>query len=74
MPALFDKFRSRVYKTLRSETGNGLLPVRLAKGAALYANDVVGRPLAPASELDERRELDQKIAEQKREAAEVVGT
>jgi hypothetical protein len=38
-----------------------LLPVRLTKGAALYANDVVGRPLAPASELDERCELEPAI-------------
>lgn len=67
---MLESLRTRLYGVLASETGNGFLPVRLAKGAALYANDVVGRPLAPASELDERRELERQIAENKREQAE----
>jgi len=67
MPALLDKFRSRVYSTLRSDLGDRFLPVRLARGAARYANDVVGRPFAPPSELKERREFERKTAERAEE-------
>lgn len=56
--ATLDEIRSVVYGTLRSKAGNGLLPVRLVRGAALYANDVVGRPFAPAQEIAERREFE----------------
>lgn len=70
MPALLDKFRSRVYGTLRSEVGNGLLPVRLIRGAAQYANDVAGRPFAPQSELDERRELETRMDNEREAKAE----
>lgn len=66
---MLERIRTRLYGALASDSGNSFLPVRLAKGAALYANDVVGRPLAPASELDERRELEVRIAERKREEA-----
>lgn len=69
---MLESLRTRLYGVLASDAGNGFLPVRLAKGAALYANDVVGRPLAPSSELDERRELEAAIAEQKREQAEAA--
>jgi glutaredoxin len=66
---MLESIRTRIYGVLASKTGNGFLPVRLAKGAALYANDVVGRPLAPATELDERRETERAIAEKKAAAA-----
>ena len=64
---MLESLRTRLYGVLASKTGNGFLPVRLAKGAALYANDVVGRPLAPAGELAERRELERQLAERRRE-------
>ena len=71
--ALLDRVRSRVYASLRSDLGNRLLPVRLVRGAALYANDVVGRPFAPATEIEERRAFDDRIqsdrdAKQQRDA------
>lgn len=66
---MLDSIRTRLYGVLASKTGNGFLPVRLAKGAALYANDVVGRPLAPASELEERRDFEKAIADKKAAAS-----
>jgi hypothetical protein len=60
---MLERIRSTIYVALRSPVGNGLLPVRLAKGAALYVNDVVGRPLAPSEEFAERREFERSQAE-----------
>jgi glutaredoxin-related protein len=59
---MLEGIRTRLYGALASRAGNKLLPVRLAKGALLYANDVVGRPLAPATELEERRAFEAEIA------------
>jgi len=55
---MIDRLRSGVYGALASGLGNRLLPVRLGKRAALYCNDVVGRPLAPRDELVERAEFE----------------
>ena len=65
---MLDSIRSRIYGAIASKTGDGFLPIKLVKGAALYANDVVGRPLAPASELEERRAFEEQIAAGKAEA------
>lgn len=66
---MLESLRTRLYGALSSTAGDRLLPVRLAKRAALYANDVVGRPLAPAGELEERRELERRSVERERAAA-----
>jgi glutaredoxin len=50
--------RSSLYGALTSKVGDRLLPVRLARQALRYANDVVGRPLATREELLERVELE----------------
>ena len=59
---MLEGIRTRLYGALAGRAGNKLLPVRLAKGALLYANDVVGRPLAPATELEERRAFEAELA------------
>jgi glutaredoxin-related protein len=59
---MLEGIRTRLYGALAGRAGNKLLPVRLAKGALLYANDVVGRPLAPATELEERRAFEAELS------------
>ena len=66
-----ESIRTRAYGALTSNTGNLLPPVRWTKRVALYINDNVGRPLATVAELDERRELERIIAENKAAKAEV---
>ena len=71
---VIDSLRSRTYGVLSSELGNGLAPVRWAKSAALYCNDVVGRPLADLGELDERVEAERQIREAKAAKAAAVAS
>lgn len=59
---MLERLRSGLYGALRSPAGNKLLPLRLAKGAVLYVNDVVGRPLASGEEFAERRAFEQRQA------------
>jgi len=66
---MLDRLRSRLYGALASKAGNRLLPIKLAKGAVLFANDVIGRPLAPGSELDERREFEEANSARKADEA-----
>jgi len=55
---MLDRLRKATFTALTSKTGNKLFPVRLGKRAALYLNDMAGRPLADAAELDRRAEFD----------------
>ncbi len=59
---MFEKLRSKAYGALASTAGDRLAPVRLAKGALRYANDVAGRPLATEEEFAERAAFEQKLA------------
>jgi hypothetical protein len=59
---MLERLRSGLYSALSSPAGNRVLPIRLARSAALYVNDVVGRPLATGDELSERREFEQRKA------------
>jgi len=59
---MLQSIRAKVYGALTNKRGNGFAPVRLAKGAALFANDVVGRPLATAEEFAERDAFEVKRA------------
>jgi hypothetical protein len=70
---MLEKIRSTIYVALRSPVGNKLLPIRLAKGAALYVNDVVGRPLAPGEEFAERREFERSQGERASKAETAAG-
>jgi hypothetical protein len=49
---MLDRIRSRAFQVLRPGRGDRLAPL---KRAVLRANDALGRPLAPQSELAERR-------------------
>lgn len=69
---MLDSLRTRLYGALAGDAGNKLLPLRLAKGALLYANDVVGRPLAPADELSERRAFEEEMAARRAAEAEAA--
>jgi glutaredoxin len=75
---MIDQIRSKAYDVLRSSVGNRLMPVRVARGALSFVNDMLGRPLAPEDEIAERRDYEQrrrarlKQLEAKREAEAVV--
>jgi glutaredoxin len=61
--SMLDKLRTGAYALLSSKRGNGLKPVRLARAGAHLLNDFLGRPLAPESELEERKTYDAGVAE-----------
>jgi len=46
--------RSLAYSALASDAGNFIPPVRYARKAAGFVNDLLGRPLASEAELDRR--------------------
>jgi len=47
-----DALKSRLLDGLKSPVGNRLAPVRWAKEALLFANDLAGRPLRPLDKID----------------------
>lgn len=55
--------KSLAYSAIASETGNFIPPVRYAKKAAGFVNDLLGRPLASESELDRRDSEAQRLEE-----------
>jgi glutaredoxin len=57
---MIDRLRSRAYQALTSPAGDRLAAIRAVKEAARKANDLVGRPLAPADELFDRREFERR--------------
>ena len=59
---MFQSIRSRVYGALTDGRGDSFAPVRLAKSAALFANDIVGRPLASREEFAEREAFEANLA------------
>jgi len=52
---MWDELRSKAYQQLRGQTGNKFMPVRFVRGTMTIVNDLLGRPLAPREELEERR-------------------
>jgi glutaredoxin-related protein len=58
-----DQLRAKAYEALRSRWGNQLPPVRITRGVLSFVNDMVGRPLAPELELQERRTYEQRRRE-----------
>jgi glutaredoxin-related protein len=71
-----DLLRARAYEALRSRWGNQLPPVRIARGVLSFVNDMVGRPLAPEDEIQERRAYEERrrarIAQQRLAAAQAA--
>jgi len=65
---MFEFVRSRAYGVIASPLGDAIVPVRWAKAAARYCNDVVGRPLATDDEFKERREFAAQQAGQREQA------
>ena len=53
--------KTLAYSAMTSETGNFLPPVRYAKKAVGFVNDLLGRPLASSAELDRRDEESQRL-------------
>lgn len=51
---MLDRLRAKTFAALSSKTGDKLLPVKMSKKAALFVNDLVGRPLADGEELERR--------------------
>ncbi len=51
---MLDRVRAKTFALLSSDVGDRLLPVRVARKAALYVNDLAGRPLADEAELERR--------------------
>jgi glutaredoxin len=47
--------KTLAYAAISSETGNFLPPVRYARRAAGFVNDLLGRPLASSDELERRQ-------------------
>lgn len=70
---LLRRLRTSAYGALTSPTGNRLLPFRVAKSALLYANDVVGRPLASEDELCERDDFAWQLARRRQGGADLSG-
>ncbi len=73
--AVTDKIRFTVADLLRSNSGNGLTPVKVLREILGTANDLVGRPFCTEQELVERRAAASKGTSStpaKREAAPVV--
>ncbi len=68
-----DVLRAKAYEALRSRWGNQLPPVRVTRGVLSFVNDMVGRPLAPEDEIQERRAYEERrrerIAQQRLSAA-----
>jgi glutaredoxin-related protein len=64
-----DVLRAKAYEALRARWGNQLPPVRVARGVLSFVNDMVGRPLAPQDEIEERRAYEsrrrERIAQQR---------
>jgi hypothetical protein len=59
---MLDQLRHKAYGVLASSRGDRIPPVKWARSALRYANDVVGRPLAPREELEERRAFEERRA------------
>ena len=70
---LLRRLRTSAYGALTSPAGSRLLPLRVAKNALLYANDVVGRPLAGEDELCERDDFASQAAMKRQGKAEPAG-
>lgn len=51
---MLTRLRDTAYRAISSARGDTVAPLRWAKGALRYANDVTGRPLATAEELARR--------------------
>ena len=62
--AMLDNVRDFAYQALRSTKGNVILPVRWAKDLVLFMNEMAGKPLATRTELQERRDREQRRVEQ----------
>lgn len=50
------ELRDKAYRALRSRWGDALWPVRWTKDLILFVNEMAGKPLASAEEIDARRE------------------
>lgn len=57
---MLDQIRAKGYEALRSARGNALPPMRWTRGVLSFLNDMLGRPLAPADEIRERREYEER--------------
>jgi len=51
---MLDRLRAKTFAILSSDVGNRVLPIRVGRKAALYVNDLAGRPLADRAELERR--------------------
>jgi hypothetical protein len=71
---MLDLVRTSLHRILKSQLGDGLLPVRLPKDLARRANMALGEPLCSAGELSRRRQASQRLAELRAQARAGVPT
>lgn len=66
---LLDLVRTKAHQGLATRLGDGLPPVRLSKELLRRANNVLGKPLCSAEELEARRAAEEKLAALRRARA-----